>query len=544
MNERQMKPMERKTVLHKNDEEKFRILLESVPDSLVLVNRDGKIAMVNEQTEKLFGYSREDMLGEEVEMLIPERFRGTHRKVVANFFLDPRPRTLGVGVDLYGLSKDRREFPVDISLSPIETDEGIFVIADTRDISERKQAEEKIMRGYHYQSTISSILQISLQPVSLEKQLERILDIILTIPWIAPLSMCSIFLVEDDPEMLVMKAQRGLPESIRAACAKVPFDDCLCGQGASARKIVFMDCVDKRNKARYEDEIPHGHYSVPILSGETVTGVLNLYVKEGHKRNPEEEELLSSVANTIAGIIAHRRTELEKEKLQEQLIQAETLSALGRVTANVAHDIRNPLTVIGGYVRRLNKTIPDRTKEKEYAEMIITEVDRLEKILRNVLTYSRRTPPDKELHDINETVNEALKIYELICREQSIKIEKSLADLPQIMINNDHAIEVIDNLAANAVEAMPDGGTLRIATGKEVIKNKAYLKIEVTDTGGGIPEENLKLIFEPFYSTRVAGHGVGLGLSICKKIMEDHGGFMKANSIVGKGSTFIIYFPG
>ncbi|MEN8264444.1 MAG: ATP-binding protein, partial [Nitrospirota bacterium] len=349
--------------------------------------------------------------------------------------------------------------------------------------------------------------------------------------------------VEQEPHVLVMKAESGLPQAVKTACALVPFASCLCGMAASERKIMFSECIDDRHEIHHENMFPHGHYCIPVISGDLVLGAINLFVKEGHKRDKEEEDLLSSIANTIAGIIERKKTELEKEKLQEQLIQSETLSALGRVTANVAHDIRNPLTVIGGYVRRLNKTILDGTKEKEYAEMIITEVDRLEKILRNVLIYSKHTSPDKEIHDINETVNESLKIYELICKEQSIKIEKSLAALPEIMIDKDKAEEALNNIISNAMEAMPEGGILTIATGKEDIKERAYLKIEITDTGGGIPEENIKLIFEPFYSTRVAGHGAGLGLSICKKIMEDQGGFIRAESIVGKGSTFIIYFP-
>jgi PAS domain S-box-containing protein len=525
------------------EEERFRTLLESVPDSLVFVDRDGKIVMVNQQTEKLFGYSREDIIGKDVEILMPERYRAEHKKLISDYFADPRPRILGIGLDLYGITGSGMEFPVDISLSPIKTDEELLVVADIREISERKQAEEKIRRGYHYQSTISSILQISLEPVSLEKQLERILDTILTIPWLTQLSMGSIYLVEDKPRILVMKAQHGLPEAIQKACAKVPFGNCLCGLGASTRKIIFAECVDERHDTKYEDGFSHGHYCVPIVSGEKILGVLNLYLKEGHENNLEEEDLLSSVANTIAGIIEHKRTELEKERLQEQLSQSEKLSALGRVTANVAHDIRNPLTVIGGYVRRLKPSIPDGTKENEYAEVIITEVSRLEKILGKVLTYLRRTSLNKEDHDLNEIAADFLKTYEYICKEQSIEIQKSLADVPKILIDKDQAAEAINNLISNAVESMPDGGVLTIASAKEEFKGKSYLTLKIKDTGEGIPEENLKMIYEPFYSTKVAGHGAGMGLSICKKIIEDHGGFITAESIVGKGSTFILYFP-
>lgn len=531
------------TIKHKQNEQRFRMLLESVPDALIFAFHDGTIIMVNREAEELFGYSRAEMLGREVQMLMPERFRNRHRNFVAEYFRNPRHRSMGAGVDLYGLTKDGTEFPVDISLSPVESDEGLFVIADIRDISERKQAEEKIRKVYHYQSTISSILQISLEPVSLEVQLERILDTILSLPWLTQLAMGSIYLIEDDPDVLVMKAQRGLPDTIRSACAAVPVGHCLCGLGASTRKIVFADCNDERHKEKYEGEFLHGHYCAPVISGENVLGVLNLYVKDGHTRNTEEEKLIFSITNTIAGVIERKRIELEKEKLQEQLIQSEKMSALGRVTANVAHDIRNPLTVIGGFIRRLNKIIPPGSKEKEYASIITSEVTRLEKILKNVLTYSRHTALDKERHDVNDIVYDFIKTYEIICKEHSITIKTSLADLPQIMVDIDRASEAINNVLANAIEAMSDGGVLTVATRQEDVQGKTYLAVMITDTGEGISEDTLENIFEPFYSSKVAGHGAGLGLSICKKIMEDHGGFVTVESAVGKGSTFGLYFP-
>jgi len=519
------------------------MLLESVPDALIFAFNDGTIIMVNREAEELFGYSRAELLGKELQMLLPERFRSKHRNFVAGYFRDPRHRSMGAGLDLYGLTRDGREFPVDISLSPVKSDEGLFVIAAIRDISERKQTEEKIRRSYHYQSTISSILQISLEPVSLDIQLERILDTVLSLPWLTPLSMGSIYLIEDDPDVLVMKAQRGLPESIRSSCANVPVGDCLCGLGASTREIMFSDRIDKRHEEKHEGTFAHGHYCAPVVSGENVLGVLNLYVKEGHVCNIEEEQLISSITNTIAGVIERKRIELEKERLQEQLVQSEKMSALGRVTANVAHDIRNPLTVIGGFVRRLNKIIPPGSKEKEYAAIITSEVNRLEKILKNVLTYSRHTALARERHDLNDIVYDFIKTYEIICKEQSIKIEMSFADLPQIMVDIDRASEAINNVLSNAIEAMPDGGILTVATRKEDMKGSSYISVDISDTGEGIPEDHLEQIFEPFYSSKISGHGAGLGLSICKKIVEDHGGFIRVKSAAGKGSTFSLYFP-
>jgi signal transduction histidine kinase len=157
--------------------------------------------------------------------------------------------------------------------------------------------------------------------------------------------------------------------------------------------------------------------------------------------------------------------------------------------------------------------------------------------------YSREARLRLELHDMAAIIDESLRVYEAACRERSVEIIKSFDGMPPILIDGDQLKVALGNLVSNAIDAMPHGGTLTVSMRREVLEGSPYLAINVLDTGEGIPDEKLKMIFEPFFTTKVLEQGTGLGLSISKKIVEDHGGFIKVESKAGRGSTFSLYFP-
>lgn len=252
-------------------------------------------------------------------------------------------------------------------------------------------------------------------------------------------------------------------------------------------------------------------------------------------------ERMSRWTKDLEEEVARKTDELKRS--QEKLIQAEKLASLGRLTADVAHEIRNPLTSIGGFAKRLSK-IASTEKEKEYADTIRCEVGRLENILRDLMAFSREARFHLERHDVEDFIRETIVIFEDLCKDQNINVDIKVEDgTPKVLIDSEQVRRALANLVTNAIDAMPDGGILTISSGLEEINNADFIYIKVSDTGVGIPEERLPYIFEPFYSTKFTGHGTGLGLSITRKVIEEHGGFIRAESTLGKGSTFSLYFP-
>jgi signal transduction histidine kinase len=259
--------------------------------------------------------------------------------------------------------------------------------------------------------------------------------------------------------------------------------------------------------------------------------------------------LLSQNLRKKTRVIERLNRELENSldnltSMQERLVEHEKLSALGRFTADVAHEIRNPLTALGGIARRLDKRLPEGTKEKEYTDLIVSETSRLESILRDVLIYSEKGGNNFERQDLNKPVAEAAPFFCDTCFEKKIKLVENYAGgLPGIYVHPQHVKQAVGNIINNGIDAMPQGGTLTITTGLEKENGIDWLTVLISDTGEGMPMDSLDYIFEPFHSSKKTGVGTGLGLPISYKIMEEHRGFIRVESELDRGSSFKLFFP-
>jgi hypothetical protein len=274
---------------------------------------------------------------------------------------------------------------------------------------------------YRIQTAISSVLKISLEPISLEEQLNRVLDLILMIPGLSSQGQGSIYTVENEPEVLVLKAWRTLPE-MPPPRARICFGQCLCGKEVSTCTTALKEFWDGKQEIQRPPEFPHGFYCLPIASAGQTLGLIIIFIEASHEKTLEEERFLAAVADTLAAVMMRQQAEMEKSRLKEELAEAEKRAALGRITAGVADKIRNPLTAVGGFARRLGKKIPEGSKEKEYTKFILAEVGRLEIILRNVLSLSWSQAARRERCDLKDIVREALGIFEELCKERSISI--------------------------------------------------------------------------------------------------------------------------
>ena len=239
------------------------------------------------------------------------------------------------------------------------------------------------------------------------------------------------------------------------------------------------------------------------------------------------------------GMVLFLRDMGEVKGLQAEVRRSERLAALGRLVAGMAHEIRNPLNSISGYSQHLRSKFISDTPEGKALDVIVKEVDRLNRVITELLDFSRPREPELELLDLNSVVRQTLSLVERETASQGVAVVEELQnDVTMIMGHADSLKQLLLNLMLNALQAMPDGGVLTVQTG--ALADRAFLRI--SDTGQGIPEDTLETIFEPFYTTRESG--TGLGLAIVYRIVLDHRAEIRVESSPGAGTAFIVRFPG
>ncbi|MDR4509224.1 MAG: ATP-binding protein [Candidatus Brocadiaceae bacterium] len=286
---------------------------------------------------------------------------------------------------------------------------------------------------------------------------------------------------------------------------------------------------------------------VPLVVKDEAIGLIcadNLYSNQ--PITDERVQLLSTFGSHAALAIENaetcRRLNENIQQLheaQDSLIRSARLAVIGNMSSYIAHEIRNPLVTIGGFARILLQSYNDHQEVKERAEIIVEEVTRLEKFLANIMDFSKSpitsSKVETEINEILENTCSLMEPYLIGCH---IRLTKKLnTDIPKTVVDPSQMKQVFLNLIKNASESMPEGGLLTI----ETMIEKEYIRINITDTGGGMDSETIQNIFVPFFTTKPDGTGVGLVIS--QKIIKDHDGRLKVESTLNEGTTFSLYLP-
>ncbi len=427
------------------------------------------------------------------------------------------------------------------------------------EINERKKADDALQRKHHIQSALNSMLNISIKPYNLEEMLNKILKHIVSIPWLTLQSRGAIFLVDNTTGKLVMQSYCRLPENLQIMCAQIPFGKCLCGKAAISKKIQFANTLDECHENRKEGELPHGHYCIPIISSDKILGVLNLYVKEGHRRTKDEEEFFMAIGNVLAGIIKRKQAEeglrkardelelrvdertAELKTIHEQLLHIEKLSALGKLAASVAHEFNNPVYGISMVLEELAENKYLDLRDKKSISLAIRECGRISRLINSLQDFYRPSSGLASYVNIHQLIDDILHFCGKKLKISKVKIIKEFTeDMPEIFVVTDQIKQVFLNIITNAEEAMPlVSGCLSIQT--RVLKDK--IQVIFKDNGRGISKKNMDKIFEPFFTTKGTVKGTGLGLSVSYGIIKGHKGDIFVESNSDAGTTFTIELP-
>ncbi|MEW6246883.1 MAG: ATP-binding protein [Nitrospirota bacterium] len=229
----------------------------------------------------------------------------------------------------------------------------------------------------------------------------------------------------------------------------------------------------------------------------------------------------------------------ERRRLEEQLRRTERIAELGTLASGMAHEIGTPMNVILGRAEYLLERVTEEPIKKSL-QIIVTQVERITRVMNQLLAFARRRPVDRRPVDLRETIEGSLEMFQERLARHGIRIEKSFRDdCPKVRADADQMSQVFINLVMNAIHAMPEGGTLRVG----LTRSNGTVRLTVADTGHGIAQQDLAKIFDPFFTTKETGKGTGLGLTVVKGIIEEHGGSIQVESEPGKGTTFTISLP-
>lgn len=485
----------------------IRTLLDSATDAILIVNQERRIVLVNSQTEKLFGYRRDELLQQPVEILVPERLAENHREYTAGFIAAPKQQPMAARLDIKGRRKDGTEFPVEVSLSPLQTQQGMLVCSIIRDTSDRRAIQEAL-RG---------------SEVRYRRLFETAKDGILILgAETGEINDVNPFLLD----MLGYSRHELLGKKLWEIG---PFRDVEASR-AAFRKLQHEEYV------RYED-LPLQTKSGQLIEVEFVS---NAYRVIGER----------VIQCNIRDISDRKRIERSEEKLRE----AQKLEALARLAGGTMHEFNNLLTMIMGYAALMLSELDSKEALIDYVEKIRKATTQAASLTRHLLAFSGQQVLAPQILDLNVIL---AGIWQILPSLLGPAVQASLVPATEaacVRADPSQIHQLIVNLITNAREAMPHGGHMNVVIANTELKQVdpleqaglvpgKYVVLSVADTGTGMSREVRSRLFEPFFSTKEFGKGAGLGLAAVYGIVQNSLGSISVVSSPGVGTTFKIFLP-
>jgi PAS domain S-box-containing protein len=539
------------TDLH-DSEARYRLLAEHMTDTVWLMDMNLKTIYISPSIEKLRGFTLEDIQNMPLDKnLVGDSYQNAMKlfsEVIGKLKSDPSYTSLK-DIELELSKKDGSTVWIECCISIIRDEKNfpVSILGEGRDITERKQAGVQRERDNQIQAALNEILRISAGGGTLDQNLDDVLNVIMSAPFLMEKQKGRIFLVDQVKNSLVLKANFGLTESQIKLCTSIPLGECVCGISAITRQIEFSEGTDPIHLQYFADEAPHSHYGIPVISEDKVLGVISVILPEGHSLVQFEVDFFRSVADILAVVIQRKLAEEALVKAKEKAEASDHLKTA--FLNNISHEFRTPLNGILGFADFIvNRDLTEEDK-LEFLGMINENSERLLSTVTNFMDSSLIASGNLEVKSNPFILNQLMLVvdtkYQPACARKNLSLQIHLPEnTDKLILDSDQELirKILMHLLDNALKFTSKGS---IIYGYEI--KPGVIEFFVKDTGIGISKDLKRRIFDLFIQGEVSNtrgyEGSGLGLNIAKGMTELLGGKIQVQSVLNKGSEFRFAIP-